>query len=55
MRISLPDGTSATSDSDEVDRVLSAHFKRNVTLARAAPDDFTIDQHHPDVGDLDPG
>ena len=53
-RITLPDGTSVTSDSSDVDRVLSACFRRDVKLARAAPDDFTIDQYHPDVEDLDP-
>ena len=35
--------------------MLSAYFKRNVTLGRAAPDDFTIDQYHPDVEGADPG
>jgi hypothetical protein len=54
VRIVFPDGTSVTSDSGEVDRVLSAFFKRDVTLARAAPEDFTIDQYHPDVEGLDP-
>ncbi len=54
VRIVLPDGTSVMSDSSDVDRVLSACFKRGVTLARSAPDDFTIDQYHPDVEDLDP-
>ncbi len=54
VRIALPDGTSVTSDSSDVDRVLSACFQRDVTLARSAPDDFTIDQYHPDVEDLDP-
>lgn len=54
VRIALPDGTSVTSDSSEVDRLLSVYFRRNVTLAQAAPDDFTIDQYHPDVEDLDP-
>ncbi len=54
MRITLPDGTSVTSDSSDVDRVLSAFFQRDVTLAQAAPDDFTIDQYHPDVEDADP-
>jgi uncharacterized protein YcbX len=53
VRITLPDGTSVTSDSGDVDRVLSACFKRDVTLARAAPEDFTIDQYYPDVEDLD--
>jgi len=54
VRITLPDGRSVTSDSNDVDRDLSAFFQRDVTLARAAPDDFTIDQYHPDVEDADP-
>jgi MOSC domain-containing protein len=54
VRITLPDGKSVTSDSSDVDRVLTAYFRRDVTLARAAPADFTIDQYHPDVEDLDP-
>ena len=54
VRITLPDGGSVTSDSGDVDRVLSAFFKRDVTLARAAPEDYTIDQYHPDVEDADP-
>lgn len=53
-RITLPNGTAVTSDSSEVDNVLSDYFRREVTLAQAAPDDFTIDQYHPDVEDLDP-
>ena len=43
-----------TSDSSDVDRVLSAYFQRDVTLARAAPDDYTIDMYHPDIEDVDP-
>ena len=54
VRIALPDGTSVTSESADIDRSLSAWFKREVTLARAAPEDFTIDQYHPDVENLDP-
>jgi uncharacterized protein len=54
VRITLPNGTSVTSDSGDVDRVLSAYFRRDVTLARSAPDDFTIDQYHPDIEDVDP-
>ncbi len=54
VRIELPDGTSVSSDSAEVDRVLSAYFRRDVTLARAAPEDYTIDQYHPDIEDVDP-
>ncbi len=55
VKITLPDGTSVRSDSGDIDRVLSAYFKRNVTLGRVAPDDFTIDQYHPDVEGADPG
>ncbi len=54
VRIKLPDDSSVTSDSSDVDRVRSAFFRRDVTLTRAAPDDFTIDQYHPDVEDADP-
>jgi len=55
VRIDLPSGKSVTSDSSDVDRTLSAHFRREVRLARVAPDDFTIDQYHPDVEGADPG
>ena len=51
VQIALPDGKTVTSDSGEVDEVLSAHFGRDVTLAQVAPDDFTIDQYHPDIGE----
>ena len=54
-QITLPDGTSVRSDSGDVDHVLSAYFKRNIRLGRVAPDDFTIDQYHPDVEGADPG
>jgi hypothetical protein len=54
VRIFFPDGSTVTSESDDIDRALSDHFQRNVTLAKAAPDDFTIDMYHPDLGDLDP-
>ena len=33
---------------------MSSFFKRPVSLARAAPDDYTIDQYHPDIEHLDP-
>ena len=55
VRIDLPNGRSVTSDSRDVDRALSAYFRRDITLARVAPDDFTIDQYHPDVEGADPG
>ena len=52
--IELADGTSVTSDANDVDDVLSRFFAREVTLAQAAPEDFTIDQYHPDEEHLDP-
>ncbi|HSB10869.1 MAG TPA: MOSC N-terminal beta barrel domain-containing protein [Blastocatellia bacterium] len=54
VRITLPDGTTVTSDAGDFERALSAYFRREVRLARAAPDDFTIDQYHPDVEGADP-
>ena len=33
---------------------LSELLGRPVKLERAAPEDFTIDQYHPDIEDLDP-
>jgi hypothetical protein len=55
VRIDLPNGRLVTSDSSEVDRALSAYCRRDVKLARVAPDDFTIDQYHPDGEGADPG
>ncbi len=54
VRIIFPDGTSVTSDSGDAERVLSGFFGRDVRLARSAPEDFTIDQYHPDIEDVDP-
>ena len=51
-RIDLADGTSVLSDTAEVVAVLSRFFGRDVELARAAPDDYTIDQYHPDQENL---
>lgn len=54
VEITLPDETTVTSDSSDIDRVLSTCLRRDVRLARAAPEDFTIDQYHPDIEDVDP-
>lgn len=54
VRISLPDGTTVDSGASDADRMLSDFFNREVTLAQAAPNDFTIDQYHPDIADADP-
>jgi uncharacterized protein YcbX len=49
VQISLPDGSVLRSDSAGIDRELSIYFKRNVALKRSAPEDFTVDQYHPDI------
>jgi len=54
VRITLPDGSSVTSDAAGSDDTLSGFFGRDVHLETAAPEDFTIDQYHPDLEDLDP-
>lgn len=48
-RIFLPNGPAVTTDSPDAERILSEHFKRDVTIAKSAPDDFTIDMYHPDI------
>jgi uncharacterized protein len=54
VRIELADGTSVLSDSPDVDTVLTRFFGRDVELASAADNGYTIDQYHPDVEDYDP-
>jgi uncharacterized protein len=54
VRITLPDGTSIRGDAADAESALSRFLGRPVTLERAAPEDFTIDQYHPDIEDLDP-
>jgi uncharacterized protein YcbX len=54
VRIMLADGTHVSSDAPDAARVLSAFFRREVALVDRAPDDFTIDQYHPDIADADP-
>lgn len=49
IQIDFPDGASVRSDSPDVDQRLSAWFQREVTLAKTAPDDFTIDMYHPEL------
>jgi len=54
VQIELADGTSVRSDAADVDSVLSSFFGRDVELARAAENGYTIDQYHPDLEDYDP-
>jgi uncharacterized protein YcbX len=53
-RIELPDGSAVLSDAGDVDAVLSRFFGRDVELARAAQNGYTIDQYHPDEENYDP-
>jgi uncharacterized protein YcbX len=53
-RIDLADGTSVLSDAPDVDAVLSRFFGREVELASAAGNGYTIDQYHPDEDNYDP-
>jgi MOSC domain-containing protein len=53
-RIELADGSSVLSDAPDVDAVLSRFFGRDVELAAAAQDGYTIDQYHPDEENYDP-
>lgn len=53
-RIDLADGTSVMSDADDVDAVLTRFFGRDVELAGAAQNGYTIDQYHPDEENYDP-
>jgi MOSC domain-containing protein len=41
-------------DAADADAVLSRFFGREVELAAAAPDGYTIDQYHPDEANYDP-
>jgi uncharacterized protein YcbX len=54
VRIELADGSSVMSDAADVDAVLSRFFGRDVQLARAAQNGYTIDQYHPDEENYDP-
>src|SRR5919201_1823667 len=55
VRIELADGDVVQSDAADVDAVLSRFFSRDVELASAAQNGYTIDQYHPDEENYDPG
>ena len=54
VRVELADGSSVLSDAADVDAVLSRFFGREVELAHAAQNGYTIDQYHPDEENYDP-
>ncbi len=49
VRITLGDGRTLDSDAGDVDAQLSRYFGRDVELRRNAPEDFSIDEYHPDL------
>ena len=55
VRIELADGNVVLSDAPDVDAILSRFFGREVELAHAAQNGYTIDQYHPDEENYDPG
>jgi uncharacterized protein YcbX len=54
VRIELADGTTVQSDAADAEDVLSRFFGRDVELAHAARNGYTIDQYHPDEENYDP-
>jgi len=54
VQIELADGTTVMSDANDANAALSRFFGRDVELAPAAGDGYTIDQYHPDQQGLDP-
>lgn len=54
VAVALPNGDWVRSDEPEANGKLSNFFGRQVSLIQTAPEDFTIDQFHPDLAGLDP-
>jgi len=54
VKITFPDGSSVRSDETGANNKLTRFFGRQVKLIQTAPEDFTIDQFHPDLAGLDP-
>jgi uncharacterized protein YcbX len=54
VRITLPDGTSVTSDDPTVDELLSEVVGRSVTLEHTAPAEPVLEEYWPDMEGLSP-
>jgi len=55
VQITLPGGRIVRSDdAEDAGRALSGLVGRPVRLTRAAPNNFIIDQYHPDIEGVDP-
>ena len=49
VRFALPDGSSATSDRNDIDTTLSQVLGRNVQLLSSVPEAPSLDQYWPDI------
>lgn len=54
IRVTMPDGSSVVSGTDDVDAALSVYTGRSVSLIRAVPEGALVDQYHPDIEDVNP-
>lgn len=54
VRITLPDGTTVTSDDPNVDDALSEVVRHRVTLERTAPTEAVFEEYWPDMEGLSP-
>jgi uncharacterized protein len=53
VRISLPDGTTVTSDQGDLNQILSKALNREVTLRTAQGGEINAEEYWPDVDGLD--
>ena len=53
VRVTLPDGDSASSDDAGFTELVSAALGRPVTLATAAPAEPSLEEYWPDIAELD--
>lgn len=52
VRITLPDGTPVTDDTDDIDRILSDVLGRRVTLESVVPEIPSFEEYWPDIDGL---
>ncbi len=52
VRITLPDGTSVSSDQADLNRIVSSTFGRDVELASSAPHAPSLEEYWPDIDGL---
>ncbi len=53
VRITLPDGTIANSNDDNVDSLLSSTLGKRVKFISQAPKDLPLEEYWPDIDNLD--